>query len=232
MNTHLVYRRELFIRGIVYILVCLLLGLTATYILKSKTARIVLLCLMVLPIFFIKALMRLFTRKAYIVIHGDRFVVTVYDRKGRERKNSTTFNDVKSYSVQLPTLNTADIKFNLKNGHSQSYSFSTDKKNIDYTNGKELILCFQSFINKFNQASPDINKIFLCPSFYASNKGLTVIRVLSICLITGVLIISSTKGMSSLPFSFLFTVLIIFQLLIKRKRELEYYNLIKKKTIE
>jgi len=232
MNTHLVYRKQFFVKGVIYILICLLLGIIATYIIKSKAASIVLLCLMIMPIFFLQILMKLFIKEALIGIHVDSIILTIFDRKETMHKTTINFNDVVAYSIQLPTLKTADIKFYLKNGKSLSYSFSTAKKNAHYADGKEVITIFQESINKFNRLAPGDRRIFLRPSFYASTKGLTVIVILSILLIAAVLIVSSIKGISSLPLSFLFTGLIIFQLLIKRKRELNYFNVMKKDILK
>jgi len=128
MNTHVVYRKELFFKGITYVLICLALGLIATYLLKSKVTSIVLLILMVLPIFFIRMLLNLFTKKAFVELYSDHFIVRIFNRDGNQSENETSLNDILSYSVQFPTDNMSDIKFKLKNGTSTYYSFFQKRK--------------------------------------------------------------------------------------------------------
>ena len=227
VNTRLVYRRELFFKAIAYVLVCLAMGLASTYLLKSRVISIVLLILLVLPIFFIRMLLNLFTKKALIELYADRYVIKIFNRDGSQAESETRLNDILSYSVQFPTDNMNDIRFRLKNGATPYYSFIQKRKADEDTDSEKLINSFHSLIRNHNQQVSAENKIVFLPSFYASTIGLVIISSLSGLLIVTILIVSLFKGASSIPFTFIFTVMIIFQLITKRKRELDYYEKMK-----
>lgn len=224
MNAHIVYRKELFLKGVAYVLICLLLGLMATYLLKSRAVSIILLILMVLPVFFMRIVLKLFTKKVFIDLYSDHFIVRILNRDGSEAESEINLIDILSYSIQFPTDSISDIKFKLRNGAALYYSFSKIKQTAEDTDSEELINSFHSLINNYNRRASSENKIVLLPSFYASITGLVVIGLLSALLILTIIIVSLFKGASSLPFTFVFTVLIIFQLIVKRKKELDYYK--------
>jgi len=169
-------------------------------------------------------LLNLFTKKAFVELYSDPFLVRIFNRDENQSENANSLNDILSYSVQFPTDNMSDIKFKLKNGTSPYYSFFQKKKTAEDTDSEELINSFHSLIKNYNQQASTENKIVFLPSFYASTAGLVVISLLSALLILAILIVSLFKGVSSLPFTFIFTVLIIFQLVVKRKKELDYYK--------
>lgn len=224
MKTFLVYRRKVFLLAIIYILICLALGLVSTYVLKLKILSIALLLILVLPIILLKQILNFFTRSIFVGLYDDRFVITGSNRSGKSFEDNIKLRDVLSYSIQLPIKNASDIQFNLSNGISYSYSFYQKGNKVGNVSNIELIDSFHLLIKKYNEKKPIENRIILIPSFYASYPGLVVIGLLSTLLIVAIVLISYFKGISSLPFTFIFTILIIFQLLIKRKRESDYYK--------
>jgi glutaredoxin 2 len=168
-------------------------------------------------------LLNLFTKKVLVELYSDHFIVRHFNRDGSQTEIETCLNDILSYSVQFPTDKISDIKFKLKNGMAIYYSFF-HKKTAQHTDNEELINSFHSVIKKYNQQAPTVNKIVFLPSFYASTSGLVVISLLSSLLIIAIIIVALFKGVSSLPFTFIFTVVIIFHLIVKRKTELGYYK--------
>lgn len=223
MNTHIVYRKKLFFEAIIYVLVCLCLGLVATYLLKSRVVSIILLILMIFPIFFLRVLLKLYTKKAIIEFYLDRFIIKIFNRSKSDFEREINLRDIISYSIQFPAENISDIKFKFKNGMSQYYSFTSKKDDKDIES-EELINSFHLLIRNYNQQILGHNEIIFLPSFYASKKGLAIIILLSIFLILAIILVSLLKGVSSLPFTFIFTILIILQLVIKRNKELNYYR--------
>jgi hypothetical protein len=85
-----------------------------------------------------------------------------------------------------------------------------------------LIQRFHSLITDFNKKS-EFDKIELKPSFYASSHGLQVIIGLTSFLGFAV-ILCSIISKKSIPVTFVFSVILIIHLWIRRKRELFYYK--------
>lgn len=224
MDTHIVYRRQLFFKAIAYVSVCLVLGLATTYLLKSKTISIVLLILMVLPVFFIRMLLNLSTKKVFIELQAEFFIVRILNTDGSKSEVKTDLDNILSYSIQFPADNMSDIKFKLKNDEICYYSFFQRKKNSEDVDSEELINSFHSLIMNYNRKTLSGNKIVFLPSFYASFKGLIFISSLSGLLIITVVAVSLFRGLSSVPFTFIFTLLIILQLGLRRKKEIEYFK--------
>jgi hypothetical protein len=123
MYSHIIYRRKLFQHIIIYIIVFLLLGLASTYILKSKTLSIIFLILLVAPLFFLKLLLRKYTKKIAFQFYNDCFIIVLDNLE-----NTILLNQIESYSLQLPNEKFNSIKFNLKNNQSLDFSFLKKNK--------------------------------------------------------------------------------------------------------
>jgi len=139
-----------------------------------------------------------------------------------EEKGEINLEEVKSYSVQVPNDRFSSIKFNLRNGRSVEYSFFQKKQADDNITAEDLIGVFNQLIKTYNIAS-NKNKIELRPSFYATKAGLYCIVGLCVFLAVGIILASFVKG-NALPLSFLFAAILIIQLMMKRKSELDYYK--------
>lgn len=228
MTAHIVYRKNVFLIVVFSTLFIASMELIFLYLVKSRILSLIFLLLIVVPIFCIPLLLTYFTKKIKLEFYVLSF--TVESSKGNViiSKKEIELKNISSYSIRLPTNNFSDIKFKMKDGTSFSYSFSKKRKAEDDCDCDELIALFHSSINNYNHQVSNENKISFLPSFYASFSGLIVITTLSVLLIISMIVISSIKGTSSIPFTFVFAVLIIFQLISKRKKELDYY---KKTTI-
>ena len=100
------------------------------------------------------------------------------------------------------------------------YSFFQEKQRDDDLSGKELINNFNLLIKAHNNNSLDSLKIIYLPSFYATPSGLYVLVGLSLFLILAIFLLTFYSE-KSLPGTFIFSLLLIFQLIAKRKRELD-----------
>jgi hypothetical protein len=220
--TSVFYRKELFVKAILYILGCALLGIASTYWLKSIVISVICLIGMIGPVFFIGLIKRKFTRKIIFGIDRQQVKTTITDSDGKEEKGEINLEEVESYSVQIPNDRFTSIKFNLRNGGSVEYSFFQKKQANDSITAEDLIDFFNQLIKAYNSAS-NKNKIELRPSFYATKAGLYCIVGLCVLLGVGLFLASFVKG-KALPLSFLFAVILILQLMLKRKSELDYYK--------
>ena len=178
MYTHIIYRKELFIKSIAYILIVVLLGLGSTYLLKSRVVSIVLLICMVLPLLFIQLLFNKFKKKVCFQFYEEYFTETIFDKKEEGTKKKVNLDELKSYSILYPNDRFQAIKLRLKNGKSFEYSFFQkiqDDKDIDTT---ELVSKFHTLIKDYNKTLPYSENILFLPSFIASKNGLILIIVL------------------------------------------------------
>ena len=222
MYTHIVYRKEMFLKGMIYTLAFLVMGLASTYLLKSRVAGVFIITIMVLPIFFLGAIIKKFTRKIFIQLSPGHFAATVLNANGGEVQSEVNLNVLRSYSIQIPNDKFSTIKFTFEDGKSFEYSFFQKQQSDESITTDELISSFHSLIREYNNTSTT-NKIIFKPSFYASNAGLFCIIGLSVFFIIAIYLASLSKT-KALPVSLLFGFILILQLILKRKKELDYYK--------
>ena len=223
MSIHIIYRKELFLTAIIYIAVCLLLGLASMYLLKSKGLSILMLIVMVAPFFLFRILIKKFTRQAFFQLYPDHFVTTISNEMRNEFGRKIFFEEILAYNIQFPNDKFCAIKFSLWGGESFEYSLFQKKQNDEDVEGIELIDAFTSAIKNFNLHKPKADKIIFQPSFYATKIGLACIVILSIFFIFAI-ILFSLYNEKSLPLTFVFSFILILQLVLKRKKELGYYK--------
>ncbi len=222
MNTHIIFRRELFLKASIYIIVCVLLGLLSTYILKSKVLSIIILIILVLPIFLMRLLIKRFTRKISIQFFSDHFTIELSDESKKNIETKIDLKNIASYNIQFPNEKFNSIKFRLRSSKSIEYSFFQKKEEDGDVDNKELFNSFHSLIKEYNNNFPE-NKIIFLPSFFATNTGLYIIIALSTLFIFTILLFSFVNE-KSLPVTMIFSFLLILQLIVKRKSDLDYYK--------
>jgi hypothetical protein len=221
MQTHIVYRRELFLKAMVYLIVCLGVEIVLIEVVRSTAISIVGLIIMVLPLALLPLLLGVFTREVSIDLHPDQFNFEIRNKKGPVEK-VIRLSELDSYSIQFPTDRFSSIRFNVSDGKSHEFSFFKQKKDVSDVDAAELIESFRRVINDYNSRREITRRITLRPSFYASNGGLYLIIGLSVFLFAGILL-AFYKG-KSVPLAFLFSLILIFQLIWKRWKELQYYK--------
>lgn len=219
MQTHIVYRRELFAWAIGYLIVCLGAEIVLIEVVKSTAISLVGLMAMVLPLALMPLLLRVFTRDVNVDLSPDQFRFEIMNKKGPEEK-IIKLSEIESYSIQFPTNKINCIRFNLTDGRSLEFSFLKHRKDVSVVDSVELIERFRSAIGEYNSGKAVVRKILLSPSFYASTKGLYCIIGLCVFLVAAILL-AFYKG-KSVPLAFLFSLILVSQLISKRWKELQY----------
>jgi len=221
MQIHILYRKEFFIKAITYILVCSLLGILSMYVIKSKPLSILFLMVMIIPIPFLKLLLNIFRKKMHLQIFFDHLQILIENHKGYQTEKRIDFTDIKSYSVQFPSEKFSSIKFNLTTNKSLEYSFYNNAFSKEDIGVTELIDSVHESIKKYNRS--ESNKILFVPAFYATTKGLVLISSLIIFLLIGVFLYALYSS-KSLPVTFIFSLILIGQLLLRRNKDFNYYK--------
>jgi hypothetical protein len=221
MHTHIIYRKELFVKGIAYVIVCLLLEIVFLYVVKSRTVCIILLIAMVLPLPFMSLLLNAFTRETDVELNHDYFNFGITD-KGNKLEKRIDLTELEYYSIQFPNNKFISVRFWLRSGKANEFSFFREKREGDI-NTNELIESLRSSIRTFNSRPGIAKKIALRPSFYASNGGLYSIVALSLFFLAGIILASFYRE-KSVPVTFVFSLILIVQMILKRKKDLQYYK--------
>ena len=89
MNSNLiyssvVYRKEMALKLAIYTAIMLILLYFANNILNNKFLSFLFLIVSVLPVFFLKMIMRLFVRKISIDMHENYFLLAIENKNGNE----------------------------------------------------------------------------------------------------------------------------------------------------
>jgi hypothetical protein len=205
----------------VYVLICFGIQIFFLEVVRTNIFSTIIVIAMVLPVPFIPLFLAMFTRLVYIELSPDQFNFEIMNRRGSVVK-TIELSAIESYCIQFPSSRFASIRFNVNNGKSREFSFLRKKKGVSDVDATELIETFRKAINDYNSRKEIVRKILLRPSFYASNGGHYCIIGLSVLLSAGVLL-ALHKG-KSVPLTFLTSLLLIFQLVSKRKDELRYYR--------
>jgi hypothetical protein len=196
------------------------LFLLALYVIHSNLLAIVSLFLMVLPVFLINAVIKIFRREVFIDFHADSFSIKIVKD---EAEQGYPLNEVSSYNIQFTNRRFSAIRVNLKKGGGKEYSFLNNKIAPDQTETPDLINSFAQMIGGYNSGMAESEKIPFQPSFYASTSGLGCIFILSFLAIVAVAVHFYYQAKTA-PVTLFFAVAVIVQLLIKRKTELDYYK--------
>jgi len=225
MRTYIIYRKSLFFKTIAYVLVCMGLGILFLEVFKSPFLTIVDFIAMVIPLFLMPLLLKKFTREMLIELDSDRFRFTILGGT-QERDILVSLPGLKSYTIYYPNDKLVSMQFNFRGGKSTEFTFFQKKKDASAADSNEIVESIRKTIIEYNAHVDDKQKISLCPSFYASRIGLYFIVALSVLLTIGILFAASYKE-KSLPIAFIFGLLLVFQLMIRRRKDLNFYNSIK-----
>ena len=192
---------------------------------------IIFMFMFVLPMFFKKRIMALFTSKALLEMEKDSFSVLYLNSEGNVVKERKIYWDtIQSYSFYLgektPTITALTLHF--KKGLPKSFNF-VDKQFEDTKSFNEMLKgeCLLTFfcnqVKQYNTGRLESDQIHLSPGFFASKTGL-----ISIYLITLLVILAIIFHLIVAPKSSFATLLISVGLLTgfvsKRQRLLELYK--------
>ncbi len=216
------YRREMALKSGLFVIVNLLLLYLSNSILQNKMLSILFLIFAVLPIIFLKEVTKRYSYNANFILDDQRFLVIVHKNKSDITFNyEYNLNDIESYSIQFPTRKLFAIRLNFKNGNSKEYSIFKDigDKNME----KSLISAFHSMIQVYNNHISDSLKIHFCPSFYASFYGLLCIVAYFLLLVV-LITLQIIFVLGFLPITIFFGSLLLLQIIIRRKSDIDYYN--------
>ena len=174
----------------IYVLVGFFLLYITNNFLHNKFLSLLILIAVVVPVFFIKLIMKRFTREAFIDLQEFAFSITIKNQFNNKEEASLKFNcdEINTYNIQIPAGRFSTLILNLKNGKSVEYSFPTEKQNAEQINTEELINMFQGMVKNYNNNKPVKEQIVFAPSFMASSKGLICITLMVILLIVAVFI--------------------------------------------
>ena len=225
MDTYIIFRKELFIKAMLYIVVCSIVGMASIYLIKSKILSIISVCMIVLPIPFFKLLLKKFTKKTVINLFDDSFVITIINSDGNEIQKEFILKEINSYSIQFPNDNYRSIKFNLRSGKTFEYSFFQKPRNEKETPAEKIIDSYNLLIKDYNKVN-NANQIQFKPSFYATSSGLLCIIGLSALFILATIVVMF-KNEKVVPVTLFFGFILIIQLIMKRRKELIYYKSVK-----
>jgi len=222
MRTHIIYRKELFAKVILYLCVCGGTGIVLLNLARKPWLPTFALIAMVAPLLLMPALLRSFTREMYIDIKPGGFELKVFDKRG-ERIQVIELSQLDSYTIQIPNDKFVSIRFIRNGARTIELSFFQQKKELSDEDTSEVISSIRKSILDYN-SRPGINKqITLQPSFYASNAGLYTIVALSAVLLAGILAAAYWKG-KSVPVAFAFGSILVLQMVLRRRKELQRYN--------
>lgn len=222
ISTRIVYRKEMFYKSIGCLLVGVLLLLVSLYWIKSAFLNYLSLAFMFFPLFVVWFRTKCFTHAVLIHVGNDHITVRIGQTRKKQVLTEIPLNQLRSYSIQVPTDRFLSIKFNLIGGKSYEFSFFKKRSEEDTVSAEALIEIFHGLIKDFNGRSA-INQIPLLPSFYARRTGLVMIIGLLILLAVA-LFLALILEKKAIPAPLIFGVALIAQLVIKRKTDLEYFK--------
>src|SRR5690348_13639042 len=169
MYSSIVYRKEMALKLAIFTAIGLLLLFVSNYFLNNKFLSLLFLIIAIAPIFFIKAVMKRFTKKVAVDLKENLFSISINKTGETPEKCLGYFlRDIMDYSIQLHNRTFSSIKLNLKNGKSVEYSFLQQKQESGQVPTDEILKRFHSMIENYNQSTSDAKKILLKPSFFAS----------------------------------------------------------------
>lgn len=197
------------------LLACLFLSVRY---LDSQPLSIFIFVLLIAPFIFLKALMKLFTRKAVINLESDKISFDITKLNGDEEKETQTYNlaDIDSYQIQFPNSRFVCLILKLRSGNKQVFSWRRQGETSENTN--TVIESIHKFLEQ--------HQIAFAPSFFASKTGLYTIIVLTLFLcVPFILAINQHK---ILPLTIFASIAMMAQIISRRANDLRFYNKWKK----
>lgn len=224
IESYIVYRKEMALKMSIVVILCLIFLFLSFYVFNSKSLAFIFMCAMVIPIFFLNMIIRLFTRQVFINLRPDSFTIAIKKEGGeQEEALDYTLNEIESYNVQFPNRRFSAIKINSKNGDSKEYSFLNKKRNDGQMETANLVNSFRSMIEEYNEKVSKSERIFFQPSFFASKQGLVWIIILS-CFFAAAITLHFYYQAKTSPITLFLGLGLIVQMLLKRKADIDYYK--------
>ncbi len=180
---------------------------------------------MFLPLILLKKIFQIFTFYLKIQFNPNSFSITTYRINKNEQTNVYDISDILSYQVIFPNRRFQEIVFNMKSGSHLRLSLLCEKNEKENIDTSEIIIGFHEFIKQYN-AVEFSEKITLLPSFYASKIGLFSIIFL-FSLFIAAIILHIIYDVKTLPITLFLIFLLIIRIILKRKKELDFYNKMK-----
>jgi len=223
-TSFIIYRKEWALKWYAFIIVSLGLSALSNFYLKSRPLTILFLALTFISFLFIKIVMNYFTRKVLIKLDNDKISFDILKLKDdtNEFFVNYSFFDIKSYNIQFPTSRFACLILNLNSGSKKEFSFLTRHFNDSQSDTDKVIESIHTSFKQFNIEHKQSKALEFEPSFYASKKGLYTI--ISLVLLSIIPIVLAIKLDKNLPATFMGTILIIGQLVIRRSTDLSFYE--------
>ena len=223
-TSYIIYRKEWALKWYAFIIISLGLSAISNFYLKSRPLTILFLALTFASFLFIRKVMNYFTRKVFIQLDNDKISFDILKLKDDAKEFFTdySFFDINSYNIQFPTSRFACLILNLNSGSKKEFSFLTRNLSDSQSDTNKMIESIHRSFKLFNIEHKKVKTIEFEPSFYASKKGLyTIVTLVLLSIIPILLAIKLDKN---LPATFVGTILIIGQLIIRRSTDLSFYK--------
>jgi hypothetical protein len=218
----IILRKKGFLVICIYAFILLCLLYVANSIVKSNTLSTLLFGLLVIPIFFLNYLKKIFIYEGILNIESSRIVAIILNKWG-EKAIEIPFANLKSYTVFFPTSELYSIQFYMIDGTEKEFTFINYRKDLNTKSSSEIVSLINDSINNYNQ-SASFRKIIFKMSFAASGKGKLAIWGLSILIIIAIALHIITRQYQTIPVSLICGFLLLMQFSSQRKIDLNYYK--------
>jgi hypothetical protein len=204
------------LKGGIYVLFSVSLFILSIQYIHSKAPSLFLLVLIVAPVFLLGRIALTFRRKLSVEFTEQSFLFKI-----KKKETYTEYNfplkDILFWCPKVAGRKYAVIKFFLSNGNSAEFSFILD----DETNAEDIFNEFADYIVAYNKVSEE--KIYVRPSFFATNSGLlSIYGFIILFLIT--VIVHAIKQFKTFPITMFLGFMMIIQILIRRSAEIKFYK--------
>lgn len=170
------------------------------------------------PILFIKWLKKSFLNKIKFVFENDVIVCEIFNYQTGQIEKQYQFNysDIHSCILSTTSKRTSTITLFLQGSNKIQYSFTNEEKEIKET---DYNVSFDVF-KKLHSFNKDIK---LLPPFYASKSGKIALILLTTLLVVTI-IVNIIFHSRSLPLILFMGVSLYFQILMRRRRDIEVFK--------
>jgi hypothetical protein len=227
-TSYIVFRKRAFFLLLLFILILISLFLISVWVLKLKILGILLLAAIIAFILSMNAVLKRFTRRVVVSFNSESFSIQVMKLNNNQVdwNNNYDLDAIANYGISFPNRKFVDLRFNLREGKKVTYSFSTIQTDKDQPDAMVLMDKFHALVVNYNQNNSKYGPIEFQPSFYATKTGLLTIILVSIFFIIAV-IIHIIYDLKTFPFTLVIGFALIFEVIMKRRTELKYFNKMK-----
>lgn len=218
-NSIVIYRKEAFLKLVIFALLGLLCMYLSGKVLKSDFLFFFFFIIALCPAFFGNfAIKKWFTAQIQVEISETGFIIKLHDHGGI-RDQQILLDQLRVYKIQKKNPKFYLLSLQLKSGQKYEYTFPQNENGGD----KPMLILDEIHQKISNYSNLDGYQIELRKSFYATNTGLFVIITLVILLlVTSVLNIIFLPKAS--PGSLLISIALITQIIIDRNNNLSFYR--------